>query len=80
MDNIKSIQDNSITLVKPSSEYILERQTIKEKMTALKGDIDRLQLALDGRKADLLYYKGLLAQMPKEEIASVTEKPLEIIE
>lgn len=66
MDNIKSIQDNSITLTKPSSEYILERRDIKEKINALKEDIDRLQLALDGRKADLVYYKGLLAQMPKE--------------
>ena len=66
MDNIKSIQDNSITLTKPSSEYILERRDIKEKINALKEDIDRLQLALDGRKADLVYYKGLLSQMPKE--------------
>lgn len=76
MDNIKSIQDNSITLTKPSSEYILERRDIKEKINALKEDIDRLQLALDGRKTDLIYYKGLLAQMPKE----VVEKPVEIVE
>ena len=67
METIKSIQEDSITITK-SEDVVIERSEIKEKISFLKGEVDSLQLALEGRKNDLLYYKNLLGQMPKEKV------------
>ncbi len=76
METIKSIQENSITLTKSPSDYTLERKDIKEKINFLKQEIDNLQLALEGRRTDLLYYKNLIAQMPKEVLGETTGTPI----
>lgn len=69
MDTIKEIQNDALVLTKPAEDFTLTRREIKEKIQFLKTDIDNLQLALDGRKTDIAYYRDLLAQMPKEVVA-----------
>lgn len=72
MEKIKSIQADSITITK-SEDIIIEKKEIKDKIDFLKGDINNLQLALDGRKNDLLYYKGLLDQIPEKKVEPIKD-------
>lgn len=66
MDTIKTIEENSITLTKPSKNFVLTRKEIKNSIEFLNGEVDGMKLALDNTKNELNYYKGLLSQMPKE--------------
>lgn len=66
MATVKAVQTDSLIMERPSENYILERRDIKDKIKFLKDDIDLLQAAIECRRADLTYYKDLLALMPLE--------------
>ena len=65
--DIESVQEDSITITKPVEYVTISRSEVEDKISFINQDIEKLELALEGRKTDKEYYQGLLDQMDSQK-------------